>query len=161
MHTFQINVLIQFLASSTRFEHHVFIIRKTICTCSFVWYMFCIHSCMQSSRWKDESIEHILPPRRLLTLMYEKHTKLRVQMVFPMTNTRCSKHVEDAQNWIETWMWKVCMCWSTLHNCITMHYTKNIQLLTGSIFFMLLNFLHRTPVFWCLAEHNLGNDVLL
>ena len=27
MHTFQINVLIQFLVSSTCFEHHVFIIR--------------------------------------------------------------------------------------------------------------------------------------
>ena len=40
MHTFQINVLIQFLASSTCFEHHVFIIRKTIGTCSFVWYIF-------------------------------------------------------------------------------------------------------------------------
>jgi len=52
MHTFQINVLIQFLASSIRFEHHVIIIRKTICTCSFVRYVF-IHSCMQSSRWKD------------------------------------------------------------------------------------------------------------
>jgi len=36
MHNFQINVLIQFLASSTCFEHHVFIIRKTICTCSSV-----------------------------------------------------------------------------------------------------------------------------
>jgi len=32
MHTLQINVLIQFLASSTYFEHHVLIIRKTICT---------------------------------------------------------------------------------------------------------------------------------
>ena len=40
MHTFQIDVLIQFLASSTGFEHHVFIIGKTICTCSFVWYVF-------------------------------------------------------------------------------------------------------------------------
>jgi len=36
MHTFQINVLIQSLASSTCFEHHVFIMRKTICTWSFV-----------------------------------------------------------------------------------------------------------------------------
>jgi len=39
MHNFQINVLIQFLASSTCFEHRVFIIRKTICTCSSVWYV--------------------------------------------------------------------------------------------------------------------------
>jgi len=33
MHTFQINVFIHFLSSSTCFEHNVFIIRKTICTC--------------------------------------------------------------------------------------------------------------------------------
>jgi len=44
MHTFQINALIQFLASSTCFEHHVFIIRKTVRTCSFVWVVF--HACM-------------------------------------------------------------------------------------------------------------------
>jgi len=36
MHTFQINGLILFLVSSTCFEHYVFIIRKTICTCSFL-----------------------------------------------------------------------------------------------------------------------------
>jgi len=40
MHTFQINGLIQFLVFSTCFEHHVFILRKTICTCSFLWYVF-------------------------------------------------------------------------------------------------------------------------
>jgi hypothetical protein len=40
MHTFEINVLIQLTASSTCFEHHVFIIRKTIFTCSFAWYVF-------------------------------------------------------------------------------------------------------------------------
>ena len=39
MHIFQSNVLIQFLASCTCFEHQVFIIRKTICTCSFVRYV--------------------------------------------------------------------------------------------------------------------------
>jgi len=39
IHTFQINVLIQFFMSSTCFEH-VFTIRKTICTCSFLWYVF-------------------------------------------------------------------------------------------------------------------------
>ena len=33
MHTFQINV-------STCCVHHVFITRKTICICSFVWYVF-------------------------------------------------------------------------------------------------------------------------
>jgi hypothetical protein len=34
MRTFQINVLIQFLASSTCLEHHVFVIREATCTCS-------------------------------------------------------------------------------------------------------------------------------
>ena len=41
MHTFQINVLILFLLSSTCFEHQVFIVRKTICTCRF--YMECFY----------------------------------------------------------------------------------------------------------------------
>ena len=36
MRTFWISVLIQFILSSTCFEHLVFIIRKTTCTCSFV-----------------------------------------------------------------------------------------------------------------------------
>jgi len=40
MYSFQITVLIQFLVSCTCFEHRVFIIRKTICTCSFVLYIF-------------------------------------------------------------------------------------------------------------------------
>jgi len=40
MHTFDINVLIQFLASSACLEQHVFIIRKAICTCCFVWNVF-------------------------------------------------------------------------------------------------------------------------
>jgi len=40
MLTFRISVLIQFLACSACFEHHVFIIRKTICTCGILWYVF-------------------------------------------------------------------------------------------------------------------------
>jgi len=40
MHTFQINVLFQFLASSICFKHHVFIIKKTISTRSFVMVCF-------------------------------------------------------------------------------------------------------------------------
>jgi len=52
MHTFQINVLIQFLVSSTRFESHVFIIRKIICTCNILWYVF-LHLGKQTSRRKD------------------------------------------------------------------------------------------------------------
>jgi hypothetical protein len=44
MHAFKIKVLIQSFVSSTWFEHHVFIIRQTICTCSFIWYVF-MHLC--------------------------------------------------------------------------------------------------------------------
>ena len=40
MRTFQIGVLIQFLASCVCFKHCVFIIRKNICTYSFVWYVY-------------------------------------------------------------------------------------------------------------------------
>ena len=40
MHNFQINVLIQILVSSTCFEHHVLIIRMTICTCSYFGCVF-------------------------------------------------------------------------------------------------------------------------
>jgi len=41
MNTFHTNAVIQFLRSSacTCFEPHGFIIRKTVCTCSFVWYV--------------------------------------------------------------------------------------------------------------------------
>jgi len=39
MHTIQINSLIRFLTSSTYFEPHGFIIRKTVGTCTFVWYV--------------------------------------------------------------------------------------------------------------------------
>jgi len=40
MHTFQINVVIQFLVSSSYFEHHVFVVRKTIYTCGFYGKVF-------------------------------------------------------------------------------------------------------------------------
>jgi len=40
MHAFQINGLIQFFVYSTCFEHNVFIIRRSICTCIFLWYVF-------------------------------------------------------------------------------------------------------------------------
>jgi hypothetical protein len=42
MHTFQINVLIQILASSTRFEHNVFTISMTICTFKIFYGIFFI-----------------------------------------------------------------------------------------------------------------------
>ena len=51
MHTSQITVLILFLVSSTCFKHHVFIIRKTICTCR--WYVFHAFMC---------NTKHIFPP---------------------------------------------------------------------------------------------------
>ena len=40
MHAIQINVLIQFFVSFACYEHLVFVIRKTICTCSVLWYVF-------------------------------------------------------------------------------------------------------------------------
>jgi hypothetical protein len=40
MHTFQIKLLIQFFVSSICVEHHVFIIRKTICYMQILWYVF-------------------------------------------------------------------------------------------------------------------------
>ena len=43
MHTFQINVLIQLLASYTCFEHHVFIIRNNICMYMKFSLVFFIH----------------------------------------------------------------------------------------------------------------------
>jgi len=67
IHTFQINGLIQFLASSTCFEHHVFIIRKTICKCRFCM-LFFMHLCKQS--------------RKLQDVLGTEHTKVRVQLVF-------------------------------------------------------------------------------
>jgi hypothetical protein len=77
--TFQINILIQFLVSSTCFEHHGLIIRKTIVSILVSITSFhlldCLHKCM------------INTPQ-----------KLYVQMIFLMMNPRCSKHVEDTKN---------------------------------------------------------------
>ena len=50
IHTFQINVLIQFLVFYTCFEHNVFIIRKIICTCSFLCHVI---SCIYISNLAD------------------------------------------------------------------------------------------------------------
>jgi len=60
MHTFQINVLIQFLVSSTCFEHRVFVIRKTTCTSSFLTVCF-------SWIYVSSLDVHILPPARPIT----------------------------------------------------------------------------------------------
>jgi len=43
MHAFQINGLIQFLVSSTYFEHHVFSIRKTMYIRIFMVCFSCIY----------------------------------------------------------------------------------------------------------------------
>ena len=40
-------------------------------------------------------------------------------MVFLMMNTGYSKHVEDSTKWIKTLIWKVCICWFTLHYLIS------------------------------------------
>ena len=85
MQTFQINVLIQFLVSSTRLEHHLFIIRRIICTCSFLWYFF-MHLFKQSSRWTV----------RLLTQMHEKHN-------IKTTCTRISDLPDDEHMMFETY----------------------------------------------------------
>jgi len=60
MHTFQINILIHFLASSTHFEHHVFssgrqFVHAVLCG------MFFIHLCKQLVGGKMYSLEHIIP----------------------------------------------------------------------------------------------------
>jgi hypothetical protein len=39
MHTFEINVLVHFLVSCTCCEHNFFIMKKTMFTHSFVWYV--------------------------------------------------------------------------------------------------------------------------
>jgi len=46
---------------------------------------------------------------------------------FLMVNIRCSKHVEDTNNLNKTLILKVAFCCLTLHNCITMHGTKNMK----------------------------------
>jgi len=40
INTLQNNVLIRFLTSSTYYETYGFINRKTVCACSFLWYVF-------------------------------------------------------------------------------------------------------------------------
>jgi hypothetical protein len=52
MQNFQINTLIQFLTSSTTFERHGFILRKTA-VFAFFSVECLIHRCKQSSRWQS------------------------------------------------------------------------------------------------------------
>ena len=91
---------------------------------AILYRMFFLHSYKQSSRWKEvfDTNFHMLDCWHKCTKTY--HTKLHVQMVFLMMNTWCSLHVQDAKNWIKTFIWKFCVCWFTLHNCITIHGQK-------------------------------------
>jgi len=52
MNTFQINVLIRFLVSSTCLEHLVFTSRRPFVR-AIIYGMFFMHLCQQSVRWKD------------------------------------------------------------------------------------------------------------
>ena len=60
MHTFQINVLIQSLVSSTCFKHHVFIIRKNLLYMQFYMLWF---SCVYVSSLAGGSVCSILKYR--------------------------------------------------------------------------------------------------
>jgi len=70
---------------STCFTHHVFIIRKTICVCSFLWYVFHSEITIQAF-YCNFSMKNI--PLK----------KLHVQIVFLLINTWCLEHVEDTKN---------------------------------------------------------------
>ena len=52
---------------------------------------------------------------------------LMMMMMMMMMNTWCSKRVENTKNWIKPLIWKVYVCWFTLHKYITMHGTQNIK----------------------------------
>jgi hypothetical protein len=64
-----------------------------------------------------------------------------------------SKHVEDTKNRIKTLIWKVCICWFTLHNCITTHGTKTLTLLFLNFKYILWNSLLRYSKFHPLTDH--------
>jgi hypothetical protein len=74
-------------------------------------------------------------------------------MVFPMTNTWCSEHVEDAKNWIKTLIWKMCICWFALRNCMTMHGTKSIKFIKNTLVFPQCTF--------CLPQHSQTSDSVI
>ena len=69
MHTFQIKVLIQFFLSSTCFEHNAFVIRKIICTRSFI--IVCFSCIYVSSLEGGRMCLIILKTARLLTQMHK------------------------------------------------------------------------------------------
>ena len=70
MRTFYINVLINFFVSSTCFEHHVFIIRKTICVCIFNICFSCVYLSSLAGGRMCSILEHILPPARYCITMH-------------------------------------------------------------------------------------------
>jgi len=107
MHTFQINTVIHFfqiLTSSTCFEPHQFILRKTVVNA-----IFCMVSSPAGVRVCSilinyafmklcNSIEHTLPPARLLTLMrinlpYENYVYNSLPKDEPMRFETCSKAI--------------------------------------------------------------------
>ena len=118
MHTFQINVLIQFFLSYTCFEHHVFITRKAICRMQFFYGRFL---CIYVSSLAGGRIYRAHPSTweaAYRNVWNTYHTKLHEQMAFLMMNTWPSKHVEDNKNWVKTLIWKVRVCSLTLHNSL-------------------------------------------
>jgi len=86
--------------SSTCFEHHAFIIRKTTCTCSFLRYVF--HAFMkQSSRWKDvldsRYKKHKVHNIRYLCLWYSflfKVIPIKSHTLLPPNAPPTSQHVQ-------------------------------------------------------------------
>jgi len=67
MHTFQTNILIQFLVSSTCFEHHVFIIRKNIHAVFYSIFTYIYVSSLAGGRCTQYCIKYIL---HLLDMIY-------------------------------------------------------------------------------------------
>ena len=123
MYTFQIIVLIQFLASTKcsnimcsspgrPFVHVV------------LYGMFSIHMCMQSSRWKDVLNTSL----HLLVSLHECQKNIPYKTActngLPDDGQMMFEHLVDAKNWIKTIIWKAYICWFMLHNCITMYSTK-------------------------------------
>ena len=89
-HAFQINALIRFSTSSTRFKPHGFIIRKTVCTSSVCMVCF---SCICVSSLAGGTVQQV---ENLLDCLYKctknvPYKKLLVQMLFLMKFETCRR----------------------------------------------------------------------
>ena len=84
------NSIFQLLTSSTCFEPHVFILRKTAVKGVFVWYIY-MHWLKQSSRWK--SAFGLITP-----VCANKPYKSALTTVLLRMNPWGSKHVDDVKN---------------------------------------------------------------